>query len=190
MSTEKKKPFKHHDKEHHYHPEVLTNGWTKNKLLIRFADVAPDSNNNYRFTINEPIPDVVFAEWITVSSGLVGALMVVDEFNSDGQTTQKITTISNSPPSPTVDGYNANPNIQPYIPVATPNTSSQTTNFWRMLSDTNNYLSPSLAEPLMNPRSIYYLNVKLYNADGTHFTVPNGSLIQLFIWSYCCKESK
>lgn len=187
-SKEEKKPFKHHEKGHHYHPEVLTNGWAKSKILIRFDDATPDANGNYRFTINDPIPDVVFAEWITVSTGIVGSLMVVDEFNSDGQTTQKITALPPvTPPPLPVDGYTTNPNIQPYIPVATPNQSSQTTSFWRMLSDTNNYLSPSLAEPLMNPKTLFYLNVKLYNPSGTLFTVPSGSFVQIFIWSYCCK---
>jgi hypothetical protein len=178
MSVEKK-PFKHHDKDRHYHPDVLTNGWTKNKLLIRFDDATADANGNYRFTINEPIPDVVYAEWITVSSGLVGSLMVVDEFNSEGQTTQKITNVSYpAPPTPA-------PNTIP--PPAKPTQSSATTNFWRVLSDTNNYLSPSLSEALMNPRTLFYLNVKMYNVDGTKFTVPNGSFVQIFIWSYCCK---
>ena len=360
---EEKKPFKHHEKGHHYHPEVLTTGWTKSKLLIRFDDATADANGNYRFTINDPIPDVVFAEWITVSSGIVGSLMVVDELNSDGQTTQKITNTtttsgSYTPPAPpapipppsafssttpyavgskvsysgkdyvlnfnvskaptnpdlghgwvsndsfineydatktyrkndwvfvitNIDGHkgrdnyqlvtpdtypavqpdpttdntvwgnknnvpafsgtefytagnsfyapslvtfsgssfyvlqthqdnanaelaptnedynnwneykaptpNVNPEAQPYYPPALPNTSSQTTSFWRMLSDTNNYLSPSLAEPLMNPKTLYYLNVKLYNPDGTKFTVPSGSFVQIFIWGYCCKDHK
>jgi hypothetical protein len=182
MSVESKKPYKHQDKNNNYHPDVLTIGWTKRSVLLHFDDAEFDSaTKNYKFTLNEPVTDLVFAEWITVNTGLVGSLMAVDEFNNDGQTTQKITALTPPAPPPAP--------VPPFIfvPPAIPTSSAQCTKYWRFLSDTNNYLSPSLAEPLMNPRNIYYLNVKLFTVAGLPKTVGAGSYVQLFLWTYCCK---
>jgi hypothetical protein len=180
MSVESKKPFKQQDRNHNYHPEVLTAGWEKKSILLHFDDAVVDANLNYRFTLNEPLKDVVFVEWISVNTGLVGSLMAVDEFNNDGQTTQKITPLPPVAPPPVPPNFFS-------VPPAIPNSSSQHTKYWRFLSDTNNYLSPSLAEPLMTPRNIYYLNVKLFTVAGVAKTVGAGAYVQLFVWTYCCK---
>ena len=359
MSTDKK-PYKHQDRSNHYHPDVLTNGWTKRSILLHFDDASYDAlSKNYRFTISEPIPDVVFAEWITANQGLVGKLLSVKEFNNDGQTTQKLTTITpnnnpyvppappapiplppafnasapyavgdkvsfssktyeltfnvaqssldpsqlnsgwvlnntyftqnpwsatkvlkkyewvkgsdnffyqlinpttypavqptpvgdtsgkwSAPTSPTAwsatDFYttgtslyapslcvfsgsfyvlttlqagitgedpptngvypnwneytpptpNVDPEAQPFYPPALPNQSSESVKYWRLISDTNNYLSPSLADPLMNPVNLFDINLKLYNVNGTSYTPAGGAYLQIFVWSYCCKESR
>lgn len=324
-----------------YSPNVLTDGWDKYQVLIRFSDATPDANNNYHFVLQEPIKDVVHAEWITASSGVVNSCLYIDELNNDGQTTTKITTITPSSsaynpsasynigavvsyegntyimdalyktisvasggnstwamhsaptydptykykygvyvyydpgdgvkvyhltnPSavpgvqpvptntavwtqevpPVYDGTylfttgskkvfpsvitfvgdstfyilqvgaitapltQPNPGAYPYnwimqtppnptpswndrFPVntpAVPTTSSQTTKFWRFLSDANNYLSPSLADSLANPKTFYYLNVKVLNLDGTTKTPGGSDYIQLFFWSHrCCTK--
>ena len=179
--TDESKPYKHHDRSNNYHPDVLTNGWTKTSLLLHFDDAVVDANLNYKFFINEPITDLVFAEWITVSSGLVGSLMAVNEFNNEGQTTAKITALTPpAPPPAPINFFN--------VPVAIPTSTSQNTKYWRFLSDNNNYLSPSLAEPLMSPPiNLTTINVKLFTVAGVPKTVAVGAYIQLFLWTYCCK---
>ena len=74
-------------------------------MVIRFADATPDANNNYRFVFKTPIPGVIYAEWMSASSGLIGKAVFVNELDNDGQTTSLITPVS-VPPS----------NIAPYSP--------------------------------------------------------------------------
>jgi|688.fasta_scaffold1109400_1 hypothetical protein len=66
---------------------------------------------------------------------------------------------------------------------ALPNQSSESVNYWRFISDTNNYLSPSLASKLSCDRPISYLTVRVYNMDGTPASVASTDFLQLFLWS-------
>lgn len=168
-----------------YNPNTLSDKWTRNQVILRFQDAVLDTTGSYRFTFREPLKDVVHAEWITASTPLVGKLITVNEFKNDGQTSANITTLTPPPAPPPPPGQLPNP----YVPgLPTSSTSSQA--FWRFISDTNNYLSPSLSIKLDNPTTIYYLTVKAKNMDGSIFTPSATDYLQIFTWSKCpCKHN-
>jgi len=172
-----------------YSPNVLTDGWDKYQVLIRFSDATPDANNNYHFVLQEPIKDVVHAEWSSASSGIVNSCLYINELNNDGQTTTRITSLTPPPPAPPLPPPPSWNDRFPVNKPALPTTSTQTTKFWRFVSDTNNYLSPSLADNLANPKTLYYLNIRVLNLDGTTKTPAGSDYLEIFFWYHrCCTK--
>ena len=71
-------------------PYALTPGWAKTEIVLRFADATLDSNGDYRFTLVEPIRDMVQVDWVSCSTDLVGTLVNVRQFNNRGETSLNI----------------------------------------------------------------------------------------------------
>jgi len=87
-----------------YDPNTLSDGWDKQQIMIRFDDDTSGDMGVYRFVLNDPLTDVVFAEWITASAGLQNKFIVIDEFESEGQSTAKITPYAQPAPPVPVSG--------------------------------------------------------------------------------------
>jgi hypothetical protein len=161
-----------------YNPNTLSDKWTRNPVLLRFNDAVADTTGSYRFTFRDPLKDVVHAEWITASTALVGKLITVNEFKNDGQTSANITTL-----------IPASSGLPSFLP-GNPTSATDSLGYWRFISDTNNYLSPSLSIKLDNPTSIYNLTVRLKAIDGTPYTPLSTDYLQIFTWSKCpCKHN-
>ena len=74
----------------------LPSGYTKKLLVVRFNDDAVGrATGHCHFFLNDPIYNVVYAEWLSVgttpyatASTLLGRCIVIDQFKNDGQFTK------------------------------------------------------------------------------------------------------
>jgi len=137
---------------------TLTSGWGKKQILLRFDDVSPDTYGNYSFQLLDPLSNVMHAEWVSTNN-LVNTCVFIRELDNEGQS------------SVDAPGGVDKADGATYF------------NFWRVISDNHNYMVGELPVALMTPpRNINILNVRVMNSDGSPFSMPAGSVLQLWMW--------